>query len=73
MQPDLECTLWPEGWWGHCCIAHDLGASDADLAVCVIQSAPNVLWGAFIAFVMIAGLALFRPIYMAIVKARNDR
>jgi hypothetical protein len=62
MQPDLECTFWPEGWWHHCCIAHDLGGTDAELASCVIQSAPNVVLGALVALVMVAGLALFGPL-----------
>lgn len=60
---DMQCTLWPEGWWHHCCIQHDLGGTDIDLAACVIQSAPNAVFGAAVALVMVAGLAMFRPIW----------
>jgi hypothetical protein len=65
-QPDFQCTLWPEGWWHHCCIQHDLGGADLDLAFCVIESAPNVYVGGVVAFVMLAGLILFRPIWKRI-------
>ena len=42
------CTLFPEGWWAHCCAAHDnayaaqVGQSLADgqLLYCVAQSLP---------------------------------
>lgn len=44
------CTLWLEGWWAHCCQAHDTGyvqqigqaAADNQLFLCVIQSLPAV-------------------------------
>ena len=43
------CTLWLEGWWAHCCQAHDTGyvrqigqaAADNQLFLCVIQSLPK--------------------------------
>jgi hypothetical protein len=45
------CTLFPEGWWAHCCQAHDLAyanqvsraVADLDLFWCVMDSAPNTL------------------------------
>lgn len=67
MQPDFECTLWPDGWFGQsitdCCIAHDLGGSDAELAACVAGhgGAGFLILG----LVMWAGVKLFRPIYRA--------
>lgn len=44
------CTFWPEGWWGHCCEAHDgdylaqIGQLLADerLQACVAGSLPAV-------------------------------
>lgn len=40
------CTLWPEGWWAHCCAAHDAAyaaqvarsAADKALLQCVAAS-----------------------------------
>ena len=40
------CTLWFEGWWAHCCAAHDQAyaeqvgqaAADAQLFTCVATS-----------------------------------
>jgi hypothetical protein len=68
MQTDMECTMWPEGWWHHCCVAHDFGASDADLAACVVQSAPSAILGAIAALVMVVGLQLFRPIWRRLTR-----
>jgi hypothetical protein len=65
--PDFECTLWPEGWWQACCIAHDLGQiEDIDFVWCVARTAPNqalAAIGAFIGFVMFVGLKLLGPTY----------
>jgi len=46
--PDMVCTAWANGipkWlggtgveWLHCCIEHDLGASDIELFQCVVKS-----------------------------------
>lgn len=43
------CTLWFEGWWSHCCAAHDTGytrqigqaIADNELFQCVAMSAPT--------------------------------
>ena len=43
------CTLFPEGWWSHCCAAHDAAYSaqiardvaDMDLLRCVAASATS--------------------------------
>ena len=43
------CTLFPEGWWSHCCAAHDAAyaaqtarsAADMDLLRCVAASATS--------------------------------
>lgn len=61
--PDYQCTMWPEGSWHHCCIAHDLGGTDAQLAQCVVQSTDVPLYGISVAIVMYLGLKLFRPLY----------
>jgi len=63
--PDYQCTWWPDVWFGisitDCCIAHDLGGSDTGLFLCVAGKGG---WEfTVLAFVMIAGLALFRPFY----------
>lgn len=44
------CTLWFEGWWAHCCEAHDLGyaletgkaLADDALFSCVVNSLPQL-------------------------------
>ncbi len=57
------CTLWPEGWWGYCCEAHDkaYGAqivravADRDLFQCVAHSLPAWAdgWGGIAAAVSV--------------------
>jgi hypothetical protein len=64
-QPDFECTFWFEGTWHHCCIAHDLGGSDEQLAQCVAQSTGWASWGLLIAALMYFGVKMFRPILRA--------
>jgi len=65
-----HCTLFPEGWWAHCCAAHDLayasqaGRADADLGLllCVSGSAPSsalVGVSALIALAMYLGVRAF--------------
>lgn len=66
------CTLWPEGWWSHCCAAHDadyldqIGRALADerLLACVANSAPDDIpllaaASAVVACVMWAGVRFF--------------
>ena len=64
------CTLWFEGWWSHCCQAHDeayvaqVGQLLADNALlqCVAESAPYpwlAVASAAVAGVMYAGVRLF--------------
>jgi len=76
MMPDFQCTMWPEGWWQACCIAHDLGQlSDIGFLWCVPQTAPNTVLavaGVFIGIVMFAGLKLFGPAYR-VGAARQNR
>lgn len=44
------CTLFPEGWWAHCCQAHDTGyvdqigqaLADERLFSCVASALPSV-------------------------------
>lgn len=44
-----HCTLWLEGWWSHCCEAHDAAYSaqagralaDGQLLACVAASLPS--------------------------------
>lgn len=66
--PDYECTSWWDGiptWlggtgreWLHCCVAHDLGASDRVLQQCVDAAGYPLM-----AFVMFVGVSIFGPIY----------
>lgn len=64
----MQCTMWPDLWFGHsltdCCIAHDLGGSDIELARCVADTVPG--WGWAIGAAMLAGLTLFGPVYRAL-------
>lgn len=64
------CTLFPEGWWSHCCAAHDaayaaqIGQAVADSALlqCVAASGDGLLVGAASAVVgatMWLGVRLF--------------
>lgn len=64
------CTMFPEGWWAHCCEAHDaaysaqIGQAVADSALlqCVAGSGDGLLIGgasAVIAGAMWLGVRLF--------------
>ena len=65
--PDFECTLWPDGIppeiggtgqeWLHCCIAHDLGGADTELAQCVAHSLSDSPFGILLALIMLLGVA----------------
>ena len=65
---DYECTWWPDIWFGvsitDCCIAHDLGGSDLQLATCVFHAFPLSLKipAAVLAVVMLVGITLALPI-----------
>lgn len=46
-----HCTLFPEGWWGHCCRQHDIAydlninrfQADVELLQCVVGTVPESL------------------------------
>ncbi len=77
----MECTYWPDGWptwlggtgqeWLPCCQAHDLAPmtlqSAADLGACVAKVSP------WMGLIMMIGVAVFGPIYLATrrLKKRN--
>jgi len=73
--PDFECTLWPEGWWQACCVAHDLGQMpDSGFLWCVAQTASNPVLaaiGLLIGAIMVVGVKLFRPIYRQLKRRKN--
>lgn len=65
-----HCTLFPDGWWSHCCAAHDAdyaaqigqAAADTGLLQCVASSGDGLLIGAASAVVggvMWLGVRLF--------------
>ena len=65
--PDFQCSWWPDQWFGQslteCCIAHDLGGVDLDLAACVAGLGD---WKfAVLGLVMLIGVKFGRPIYEA--------
>ncbi len=75
------CTFFPEGWWGHCCEAHDsdylaqIGQAVADTALlqCVAAAGDGGLIGiasALVGGVMFLGVRLFGRRYYR--KARQD-
>lgn len=63
------CTLWPDGWWRACCVAHDLAYeagtnrfdADVELLSCVATSAQGLLGLASIgvAALMFVGVRAF--------------
>jgi len=67
MKPGNQCTFWPDGNWGHCCLLHDLaydlgiprGQADAELYQCIID-ATGLGW---LATLMFAGVTLFGWIF----------
>ncbi len=64
MNPDCQCTLFLDGWpkwlggtgdeWLHCCVAHDLGASNMELYRCVNDAGFPV-----VAVIMLAGVSIY--------------
>lgn len=67
--PDLECTAWPDVWFGvsitDCCVAHDLGGTDWALAQCVAGKGDG-FW--LLGLIMLIGLSTLGVIYRAIRK-----
>lgn len=70
--PDFECTWWPDAWYGisltQCCIEHDLGGTDWQLARCVADLSPAFTG---LGLLMFVGLKAFGPIYR-VWKKRNN-
>lgn len=69
-EPIDHCTRWLEGWWSHCCAAHDadyaaqIGQAAADVALlqCVAGSGDGLLLSlasAAAGLVMFAGVRVF--------------
>lgn len=65
-----HCTLFPEGWWSHCCEGHDADyaaqaarhTADLELLQCVATSGDGLLVGAasmVIGMVIFAGVRVF--------------
>lgn len=56
------CTGWFEGWWGHCCQAHDEGYDaqmgqvqpDIEILYCVATSLPDIEWAQAFGWVSVA-------------------
>ncbi len=80
LKPDMECSYWPDGiptWlggngheWLDCCRVHDLSEQTAaaafELGKCVSSSGH-----AWIALVMVGGLLIFGPAYLALKRLRK--
>jgi hypothetical protein len=70
---DYQCTWWPDQWLGisitDCCIAHDLGAPDVELAQCVADK--GGIEFTIIAAVMFVGVIIGRPIYKAYMRFKK--
>ena len=76
------CTLFPEGWWPHCCAAHDAAyaaqtardVADMDLLRCVVASATSspalAVVSAVIGVVMYIGVRVFGWFFYN--KAKHD-
>lgn len=62
---DGECTGFPEGVgpfdWSHCCVIHDAGGSDGQLADCISKAVPGVFEGLVYFCIMLMIFA--RPVY----------
>jgi hypothetical protein len=68
-EPDLECTWWPDVWFGtsltRCCTVHDLSALDLgsslDLGSCVAatMAASHPVAGIVLGAVMALGTAIW--------------
>lgn len=79
--PDMECSYWPDGWpqwlggtsdeWLGCCQIHDQAAMTVDSAValgaCVAKVSPVM------GLVMMIGVAVLGPAYLAIRRRQNRR
>lgn len=74
------CTGFPEGWWAHCCRAHDLdyasqvgqALADERLWQCVASSGEGIgILSGLAAMVMYAGVRLFGLYYYRKANASN--
>lgn len=78
MQPDMQCTGWPDGWpswiggtgdeWLHCCVAHDLGGTDIALAQCVAHAGLWPVAAALMGGIMFIGVKALRPFWRLLRK-----
>lgn len=76
------CTLFPEGWWAHCCAAHDADylaqigklLADERLLQCVAAAGDGNPASWLIGVVMFAGVGLFgRRFYRKAVEGKDAR
>lgn len=71
--PDFECTLWPDTWFSisitDLCIKHDLGGTDLELAIDVMERSPLLIP---VGIVMFLGLKTFGKVYKAIKKKQEN-
>ena len=79
--PDMECTFWPDGWptwlggtgqeWLPCCQAHDTvemtTRSAVELGACVAKVSPVM------GLIMMVGVLVFGPIYLAFRRKRRTQ
>lgn len=78
-----HCTWFPEGWWAHCCDAHDADylaqigkwLSDSGMWQCVAQSGEPWMAAisAAVASVMLAGVTMFGRRFYTSRKAAAER
>lgn len=70
---DYECTSWPDVWFGisitDCCITHDLGGSNWELAMCVADKH----WAFLpLGIIMFLGIIFLKPLYKALLRRRKN-
>lgn len=72
------CTMWPEGSWHHCCVAHDYTYADGgplwvkikadwELGLCVAETGHPVMGGAMFLGTLIFGF----PFWMELREAQE--
>jgi hypothetical protein len=68
------CSWVPDFWFRDCCIQHDLGGTDLELAQCIVANTSPELYpiGILLAIIYFIGLKLFGWIYQLYKRRKND-
>jgi hypothetical protein len=69
IQPDMQCSWFPELWMHNCCVAHDLGGGDLNFFSCILEESWFLISAPFFfAVIVTTGMIIGRPIRHKLMK-----